>query len=232
MKVKSHKGKQFRDTIDDGIKTLLNFDNDDMTPHLIYCHSDYFNSYYEDVLGKFIMSKMKKYGLQSTILTQLRMRRQNLVTKEKSKQAYQGKLKNEPFWRRYKGSINDDLESFFENLQEILNLEEIKEERIQSFFLPKLTDEEWELIEKKDREQMKTYEFGLYADVKPKEMKKSNSKDKYLHGTCFRVTKVLNLDDNLSETSSESSSEYSSTITNESESLIEAPARKKRKHDL
>ena len=63
-------------------------------------------------------------------------------------------------------------------------------------------------------------------------MKKSDSKDKYLHSRCRRRTRVINLDDNLSETSTETSSKSSSTIINESESFIETLARKKRKHDL
>ena len=97
---------------------------------------------------------MEKYGIQSLILSELYMERRNLITKEKSKEAYQGKLKNEDDWEDYKGSINDDLESFFENLQEISSLEEIKKEEVYSFFLPKLTDEELELVEQKDREHM------------------------------------------------------------------------------
>ena len=72
----------------------------------------------------------------------------------------------------------------------------------------------------------------MNADVDEEEMKKSDSKDKYLHGYCYRWTRALNLDENLSETSSESSSESSSTISTEPEFSIDTPARKKRKHNL
>ena len=63
---------------------------------------------------------------------------------------------------------------------------------------------------------MMTYFDEIYregADVDEVEMKKSDSKDKYLHGECVRQTRVLNLDVILSKTSFET---YSS-IPNESE---------------
>ena len=64
-------------------------------PHLIYC-----GFYYHEIekLKEIVLSKMKKYGIQSSILTMLLMVRYNLVTKEKVKQAAEGKLKNDPDW--------------------------------------------------------------------------------------------------------------------------------------
>ena len=124
-----------------------------MVPHFIYCFGGLI---YDDELEKLILSRMKENGLQSTILTGLDMWRKNLITKEKSKEAYKGKLKNESGWRLYEGSINDDLESLFNNLLEISSLAEIKKEEVNSFFLPKLTAEELELVEKKDAEHMMT----------------------------------------------------------------------------
>ena len=162
---------------------------------------------------------MKSCGLQSSILTQLCMRKQNLITKEKSKAAYEGKLKNEDhwnFWNCYDGSINDDMESFINNLQEISSLEEIKKEEVHSFFLPKLRKEELKLVEEKNFEHMMTYWRKFNADVDKEEMKKSDSKDKYVHGKCIRTTSVLHLDSNLCGTSTKMSSESPFTITNES----------------
>ena len=71
-----------------------------------------------------------------------------------------------------------------------------------------------ELVEKKDAEHMMTYWRNWYADVDEKEMKKSDSKDKYVHAYCLRWTRVLKLDDNLSESSSESSSSFKSKCSN------------------
>ena len=112
------------------------------------------------------------------------MERVRLITKEKSKEAYKGKLKNERFWSAYQESINDDLESFVNNLQ---NREEIEHEHVRSFFLPKLTKEELKLVEEKNPEHMKTYLFNFDADVDPKEMKKSDSKDKYVKCHLFEL---------------------------------------------
>ena len=141
---------------------------------------------------------MKLYGIQSLIFTRLRMWRYNLITKEKSKKAYEGKLKNENYWRHEEGSINDDLESFFNDSQEISSLEE---EEVRTFFLPKLTKEELKLVEEKNWEHMQTYWDVFKADVDPKEMKKSKSSEKYLHGGCLRKTMVLDLDHTSSKTS-------------------------------
>ena len=164
---------------------MIDFGNDEMMPHFIYC---YIYSFCFKQLKKLILSRMKIYGIQSSILTGLQMYRRELVTKEKSKEAYEGKLKNEYLWEGYEGSINDDLESFFNNLQEISNLEEIKAEEVESFFLPKLTKEELKLVEEKNREHMMTYWYKWNADVDQEEMKKSDSKDKYVHTQCLRWT--------------------------------------------
>ena len=110
---------------------MVNFGANDMMPHFIYCNANYFDGdyyYSEEEFEKFkeiILEKMQKYGIQSSILTMLDMLRLNLITKEKSKEAAEGKLKNDLYWRRYKGSINDDLDSFINNLQ---NSNEVKDE--------------------------------------------------------------------------------------------------------
>ena len=118
----------------------------------------------------------------------LRMERLKLVTKEKVKKAYKGELKNDEDWKRYKGSINDDLERFLINLQ---NQKEVEDEYVQSFFTPKLTNEELKLVQEGNEEDLKTYSdhfYGRNPDVDIDEMKKSDSKSKYVHGRCRRTT--------------------------------------------
>ena len=132
---------------------------------------------------------MRKYGIQSSILTMLHMMRWNLLTKEKVKKAYEGKLKNEVYWDDYKGSINDDLERFFINLQ---NRKEVKYEWVRSFVTPKLTNEELNLVQEGNEEHLNTYWFPN-PDVDVEEMKKSDSKSKYVHGECWRATIPLRL---------------------------------------
>jgi len=168
---------------------MVDFGANDMMPHFIYCYGRFLFDDDIEKLKEIILKKMREYGIQSSILTMLHMRRRNLITKEKSKQAAQGKLKNEPIWKDYEGSINDDLDSFINNLQ---NSNEMGDEKVKSFFLPKLTKEELKLVEEKDEEHMMTYWFQIHADVDVKEMKKSDSKDKYLHSLCIRETVHLN----------------------------------------
>merc|ERR1711917_20268 len=140
------------DILDAGVATMVNFGANDMMPHFIYCCGNYFYGF--EKLKKIILKKMQKYGIQSSILTMLRMHRSRLITKEKSKQAAEGKLKNDPDWKFYDGSINDDLDSFIDHL---LNSNEVEYETVTSFFLPKLTEEELKLVEEKNREHMRSY---------------------------------------------------------------------------
>ena len=124
----------------------------------------------------------------------LMMSRWNLVTKEKVKKTAEGKLKTDSDWKDYEGSINDDLESFLINLQ---NQKEMRKEVVYSCFTPKLKNEELKLVEERNEEHLKTYGFymvnGLNPDVDVEEMKKSDSKSKYVHGRCLRRTIPLTL---------------------------------------
>ena len=185
---------------------MVDFGKNDMMPHFIYCYGTYFYFDYGNFkkLKEIILKKMREYGISSSILTTLRMSRMNLITKEKSKEAAERKLNNDPEWERYKGSINDDLESFLNNLQ---NSNEIDYEDVESFFTPKLTEEELKLVEQKNEEHMRTYVSSYSPDVDVEEMKKSDSKDKYLHSRCRRRTTYLSLESE--HISSENSSDHS-----------------------
>ena len=118
-------------------------------PHFIYCGSHYFVE--DKKLKEMILTKMRKYEIQSSILTNMEMWRLNLVTKEKVKKSYQGKLKNDEVWEYGEVSINDDLEEFFINLR---NQKEVKEEEVFSFFTPKLTNEELKLVQEGNEEHL------------------------------------------------------------------------------
>ena len=121
------------------------------------------------------------------------MARYNLITEEKTKKAYKGELKNDPDWKYYEGSINDDLEKLLINLQ---NQKEVKDENVKSFFTPKLTNEELKLVQDRNAEHLKTYWYhfyGLNPDVDVVEMNESDSKSKFVHGACYRQTIPLKL---------------------------------------
>ena len=151
---------------------------------------------------------MRKYGIQSSILTMLHMWRKNLVTKEQTKKAAEGKLDHPSLLVNLKGSdlkgyVNDDLDDFLSNLQD---KKEIKEEFILSFITPKLSNEEMELVEERNKEYLKTYLDGFYGknpDVIPEEMKKSDSTSKYVRAPCIRRTIPLTLETSQFENRSE-----------------------------
>ena len=179
---------------DAGVKSMSDSGKDDLMPHFIYCGQYYF--WYNIRLKAIILTKMKKYGIQSSILTMLMMWRLNLVTKEKVKKAAEGKLKNEETWKNYDGSINDDFERFLINLQ---NQKEVEYEKVESFFTPKLTDEEMKLVQERKEEHLSTYLTYLIdvnPDVDVEEMKLSDSKSKYVHVNCMRNTIPLTLKTN------------------------------------
>ena len=53
------------------------------------------------------------------------------------------------------------------------------------------------LVEMKNEDHLNTYAFHYYGenpDVDPKEMKKSDSKSKYVHGSSIRITYSLTLE--------------------------------------
>ena len=161
----------------------------DMMPHFIFCNASIYYGEFKK-LKEMILKKMPEYGIQTSILTTLTMYRQHLITQEESKQAAEGKLKNNPLWEDYKGSINDDLDSLVNNLQ---NSEKTDNEEVLSFFTPKLTKEELKLVERDNYEHMKTYIVYL-PDVDVEKMRNSDSKDKYVHTRCIRNTKYLSLE--------------------------------------
>ena len=145
---------------------------------------------------------MRKFGIQSSIVTMLHMRRRRLVTKEIAKKAAGRKVWTN--YRRYyrgiyRGSINDDLERFLNNLQ---NQTEVKEEYVESFFTPKLTYEEMKLVQEGNEEHLRSY-VDCFNSVNPdvgfEEMEQSNSNSKYVHGFCWRRTFPLILETNQFE---------------------------------
>ena len=103
--IRSTKETNDLDIFDAGVKSILDFGKDDLMPHFIYCGYYYLRKERREKLKEIILTKMRKYDIQSSILTMLYMRRWKLVTKEKVKKAAEGKLKNDIDWRSYAGSF-------------------------------------------------------------------------------------------------------------------------------
>ena len=119
------------------------------------------------------------------MVTIIHMKRRNLITKEAMEKYCKGKEISYISGKTIKDSVNDDLESFFEDLR--LGKEPKKE--VYTYFLPKLTEEEMELVEKKDTSYLKTFYLG---DMKEKR-EKIQSDSKFIQGRCVRRTFTIEL---------------------------------------
>ena len=84
---------------------MFDFSEDNLVPHFIYCGLHYSRKKSSNQLRNIFLEKMKNYRIQNAIVTMLEMLRRRLITKEKMKRGYQGKLNNEKVWANCDGSI-------------------------------------------------------------------------------------------------------------------------------
>lgn len=144
---------------------------DDLEYHFIYCGNTighYKRLYFPDLVHEF--------KLGSAVVTSLKMMEIQLVTKETMKKFYKEKFKlitesfksvqtiHNPLFdtedTHFKGSVGDDLESFFMNLRN-----GILKSNARTFFLPKTSSCERKLIEERSEVERnilnKSYIYGL-----------------------------------------------------------------------
>ena len=153
----------------------------------------------DDKLRSFILNGLKKNKIKTVMMTRIELWRRQLLTKENMESYCKGK-------KNLKASVNDDLESFFENRRLGKDLEKNygpNEDHV-TYFLPRLTEEELELVERRDRSYYRTFEFSWNPDVNEFDMMHSESDSKYVEGWCVRSTFVIQNSCKISpETSSE-----------------------------
>ena len=125
------------------------------------------------------------------MVTMIDLRRDSLITKEKMELVCKGESSS---ISRYtpKDSVNDDLESLFENIR----LGKELNEDVKTYFLPKLTKEELEWVERKKYSYLVTFSRmhdPLYRnpDVDETEMMLSESDSKYICALSSRSTFVI-----------------------------------------
>ena len=144
-----------------------------MVPHFIYAgESDLSNA------GQLILKKMKKYNIKKVMVTSIYMQRHKLVTKETMENHSEGKTRN-------KQSINDNLESFFVDCR--LGKEPDNDD-VDTYFLPKASEEELKLIAREDSKFMLSFSMCGDPDVSEAEMEASESDSKYVFIKCSRRT--------------------------------------------
>ena len=126
-----------------------------------------------------ILNGMKKHKIKSAIVTCIGLYRQDLITKERVESYCKGEEDE-------KDSVNDDLESLFENIR----LGKEPNQSVLTYFLPKLTKEELELVEKGNPSYLQTFSQP-YPDVPETEMMLSESDSKYVYAWCRRQTFII-----------------------------------------
>ena len=161
-----------------------------MDIHLVYAGYHYYSLVnYESRLKSFFLQGMKKYNIDKVMVSIIYMWRRDLITKENMLKCYNEKT----FWDGIndyrKESANDDLDSVFQDL--CLGNEPY--DHVCTYFLPRLAEEELDLVEKEDKIFMGTFSEGIFADVKQAEMKASESDSKFVYGYgCRRTFQIKN----------------------------------------
>ena len=110
--------------------------------------------------------------------TTIYLKNDSLITQEKVESYYNGEHRT----RRI--SVNEDLERFMEDLQ----LGENPSLSVQTYYLPKLTEDKMALVDSKDTNFFSTLSNKVNPDVAKKEMDLSVSDSKFILGECARRT--------------------------------------------
>ena len=148
-----------------------------MEIHILYAGDYYF--YQQRLLRSVLLEILKKYEIDSVMLTMISMWRLELITNEK-RDSY-------TFGEYPKILVNDDVESLFDGLR----IGRQPHPTADSYFLPKLTDDEKKLVEEKDPKFFATFVRSKNPDVSEAEMKLSESDSKFVKGWCRRKTFII-----------------------------------------
>ena len=166
----------------------------DLEPHFVYAGEYHLYSIHEsdNPLQTSLLKLMKKYQIESVILTIIYMEKEQLVTKETMESYYKGDHSPRNI------SVNDDLERLFQDLQ----LGKEPSDDAIAYYLPKLTVDEMALVEKKDRTYFQIFFTGVYPpnwnhskkpDVDDDEMKMSESRSKFILAKSHRKSFKLKI---------------------------------------
>lgn len=157
--------------------------------HFIFAGDIFWNDFR---LRPVVIEGMKKYNINSAMVSILSSFRNNITTKEKVEDHFKGKYQDEK-------SIHDDLDSFFERLC----LGEEPNETVRTYFFPKLSEKETNLFETKDEEFMRTlanqYDLERIGNEQDIELAHSwsefdntyESKWEYIKSLCSRRTFLI-----------------------------------------
>ena len=205
-----NKESQDSEIFEAGLRAIAEAGLHESKIHFIYVGNYTEYGRYDSILESFIANGMKKYNINSVLLTTISQERERLITKEATEEYYDRKIqysydstmRHGPW--NIKTSVNDDLESLFEDLKIGRKVKKLE----WSYFLPELTEKELPLVETRDEDHLKTYSCywdpihvnkTLFSnwfrrrrprygdpDISKWKMKRSRSTSKFLKAVCFR----------------------------------------------
>ena len=164
--------------IDKAIKKITGNEIKTLQMHFVF--ASYYYSSNPFRLRSIIPKAMNKYSLKSVMVTTFYMRREFLITNEKKEEYCLGNISS------LQESINDDLESFFQDLE---NGHKPRDD-VYLYYLPKLSGEEMQLAERKDPNFNETL-WVPEKNVGEAEMRRSESSSKFVKGWCNRKTFII-----------------------------------------
>ena len=167
-------GEEF---IHSALKKVAENKTKDSIVHLIF--SGYYHYDYLKDLLPLIAKGMKKYKFKDWIVTTIGMQKLRIITKEQREDYCSGKQSEN-------GSITEDLEILLEDIR----LNQQADGSVRTYFLPKLTEKEMKLVERKDPDYLKTFSFKNPDVKKAKsyQMKMSEPNSKFCYTHCYRAT--------------------------------------------
>ena len=178
--MKIQKEKIFEDVLKSTFKIIYERKVQSLEPHFIFA-GEYYSKYDHgniDRLKRFIQTQMKIYQIRSVMATTIFLKNDSLITQEKVESYSNGENSTRQI------SVNDDLERFFEDLQ----LGQNPSLSVQTYYLPKLTEDKMALVDSKDANFFSTLSNKVNPDVPKKEMDLSLSDSKFILGKCVRRT--------------------------------------------
>ena len=164
------------EVIDFAFKQISEDDKEDLKIHFIFACEHLEQLRFEHRLKSFILEQMTKYTIKSVMMTTVSMHRTILITSQHEKDYCMGK-------QYEKNSVNEDLETFFENVRNGNSVDS----NLYTYFLPKLTEEQMELVEKKDSNYLATFSSPSWIVDKLTKYETS----KYVECICYRSTLVI-----------------------------------------
>ena len=187
--ISSLKSVNVKVTILNAIKSAAENQIQGCKSHFIFA-GDIFRT--EIRLRQVMIEGMKKYNINSAMVSILSSVRNNVTTKEEVQDHCKGKYED-------KNSIHDDLDSFFERLC----LGEEPNETARTYFFPKLSEKEMQLFEAEDPDFLLTlenpYDFErLETEIFHYHFRNTyDGYDKsleYIRGICTRKTFLIHKD--------------------------------------